>query len=108
MMNWFQKNCVELDGRVIWWEHMISYLPKFLLAGLVLSRFFEMPFILIGAGISGIVFSLWSYQQDLVAHLALNEKQLEALLGTDQRVPDAKVGWAIFLSTMFIMMVFFT
>lgn len=63
---WFRQNLITPDGRAVWWEHVLFWLPLLAVPGLALSRYVThtvTPLLMFCS--LGLLAGLYSWRQDV-------------------------------------------
>jgi hypothetical protein len=65
---WYRANMLNRDGRVVWWEHVYTYMTLPLVVGVYATRHWQTIWPTIVLGGLGLAISLWSWHQDKILH----------------------------------------
>ncbi len=102
---WYRENCIKKDGRVIWWEHLITFLPLGVIPGLYLARYFQSFYPFLIGFMLGWLAGVWSYKQDLIAH-NVDDGELTRLRDIPKVVPTlTKVSGIVFVVMLTIIII---
>lgn len=83
---WFRANMLQPDGRVVWWEHMVAWVPFPTAVGILLSAWDRSLLPLSACMAMGIALGWYSFVQDRMA-TRLRQSSLLAKPQTPSKVP---------------------
>jgi len=61
---WFRDRMLQPDGRVVWWEHMVAWVPLPTAVGILLGARQQSLVPLCACTIAGVVMGYYSFRQD--------------------------------------------
>lgn len=96
---WFRANMLQPDGRVVWWEHMVAWVPFPTAVGLLLGAREGSLLPLLACMAVGLALGRYSFVQDRIA----TRLRQSALLAKPQ-TPSAVPGYVSIVAIMFLVL----